>query len=163
MNILTESRKKIEGRILLRTVLKEEYCTFSWNEPASLAEIEAFEEKHQCRFPKTYREFLLTANGATLFKSDSGNSGYRLLSLQEMEEATAEMKEYGYTLSDQCICFLQFLSSADQLFFDFDKKFNSILDGNMRIHAYKWEYINTDINTFFQHLFECNGEVYWRW
>lgn len=163
MNILKILKDSINGEITLRTALKEEVCTFSWNEPAAREEIEAFEEKHHCRFPEAYREFLLVSNGATLFKTESGTNGYQLLSLKEMEEETEEMKEYGYTLSDQCICFFKFLYSADMLFFDFDKKFNYILDGNMRRQVYKWEYINEDINTFFEHLCQCNGEVYWRW
>ena len=163
MNILKELRNRVNGEILLRTALGEETAYFSWNEPASYEEIEAFEEKYGCRFPEDYREFLLISNGATLFKTESGSNGYQLLSLKEMEEETREMHEDGYSISNKCHCFLKFLYSGDVLLLDMDKRINYILDGNMNRHSYKWEYINTDINSFFAHLCQCNGAVYWRW
>ncbi|MCI5583980.1 MAG: SMI1/KNR4 family protein [Lachnospiraceae bacterium] len=163
MNILKELAGKINGQIVLRTALDEENCSFLWNEPATIEEIEAFEKKHQCSFPEAYKEFLLISNGATLFKTESGSNGYQLLSLKEMEEETQEIREDGYIISDKCYCFIKFLFNGDVLFLDLDKKFNYILDGNMRRHSYKWEYINSDINTFFEHLCQCNGATYWRW
>ncbi|MGN1315136.1 MAG: SMI1/KNR4 family protein [Lachnospiraceae bacterium] len=163
MNRLIELKNAAKGEIILRTALKEQVCSFSWNEPAGIEEIEAFEEKYHCRFPEDYREFLLVSNGATIFKTEDGDNGYQLLSLKEIEAETRELREDGYVISEKCHCFMKFLYSGDVLFFDFDKKFNYILDGNMNRHSYKWEYINTDINTFFWHLCQCNGAVYWRW
>ena len=109
MNILKELAGKINGQIVLRTALDEENCSFLWNEPATIEEIEAFEKKHQCSFPEAYKEFLLISNGATLFKTESGSNGYQLLSLKEMEEETQEIREDGYIISDKCYCFIKFL------------------------------------------------------
>mgnify|MGYP004502521293 CR=1 FL=1 len=46
--------------------------------------------------PDDYKEFLLISNGAILYKSEYEDDGYKLLSLEEMEEVTQEMKDDGY-------------------------------------------------------------------
>ena len=163
MSILTDLVSRGNRELILRTVLGEENCSFLWNEPAAREEIEAYEKKYKFNFPESYKEFLLVSNGGIMFKTESGSNGYQLLSLKEMEEETREAREDGYILSPQCHCFARLLFNKDMLFLDMDKKFNYILDGNIRIQSYKWEYINSDVNTFFEHLCQCNGAMYWRW
>lgn len=112
---------------------------------------------------KDYKEFLLTSNGAILYKSEYEDDGYKLLSLEEMEKVTQEMKDDGYDISDKCYCFLQCLFSDDVLLFDLQKEADYIMEGDVGYPADEWEYIGSDINTFFIRLCQCNGAMYWRW
>lgn len=163
MNILKELVKKVSGDVVIKTVLGEETYCFIWNAPATAEAIQSFESRYECNLPNDYKEFLLTSNGAIIYKSEYEDDGYKLLSLEEMEEVTQEMKEDGYDIPNKCYCFLQCLFSDDVLLFDLQKEKNYILDGDVGYPSEEWEYIGSDINTFFIRLCQCNGTMYWRW
>lgn len=163
MNILKELVKRVNEKVIVKSVLGEETYCFMWNSPATAEDIQAFENRNECSLPNDYKEFLLTSNGAILYKSEYEDDGYKLLSLEEMEEVTQEMKDEGYDISDKCYCFLQCLFSNDVLLFDLQKEANYIMDGDRGYPSDEWEYISSDISTFFIRLCQCNGAMYWRW
>lgn len=163
MNILKELVKKTNEKVMVKSVLGEETYCFIWNDPATAEDIQAFESRNGCSLPNDYKEFLLTSNGAILYKSEYEDDGYKLLSLEEMEEVTQEMKDDGYDISDKCYCFLQCLFCDDVLLLDLQKEADCIIDGDVGYPADEWEYIGLDINTFFIRLCQCNGTMYWRW
>ena len=68
MNVLKELNKKTTGKVTVKTVLGEETYCFMWNAPASVEDINAFEKRNGCRLPDDYKEFLLIANGAIIYK-----------------------------------------------------------------------------------------------
>ena len=148
---------------MIKTVLGEETYYFMWNAPATAEDIQAFENRNECSLPDDYKESLLISNGAILYKSEYEDDGYKLLSLEEVEEVTQEMKDDGYDISDKCYCFLQCLFSNDVLLLDLQKKTNYIMDGDVGYPSDEWKYIGSDINTFFIRLCQCNGAMYWRW
>lgn len=168
MNILKELVKTVNEKVTVKTLLlgEETYC-FTWNAPARAKDIQNFEKRNNCSLPNDYKEFLLASNGAILYnlesESEYGDSGYKLLSLQEMEEFTQEMKDDGYDIPDKCYCFLQCLFSDDILLLDLQREKNYILDGDIGYPSDEWNYISCDINTFFIRLCQCNGDMYWRW
>lgn len=163
MNILKELVNKVNEKVMVKTLLGEETYYFMWNAPATAEAIQAFENRNECSLPNDYKEFLLTSNGAILYKSEYEDDGYKLLSLEEVEEVTQEMKDDGYDISDKCYCFLQCLFSDDVLLLDLQKETNYIMDGDVGYHSDEWEYIDSDVNTFFIRLCQCNGAMYWRW
>lgn len=163
MNILKELVKRANEKVMVKSVLGEETYCFMWNAPATAEAIQSFENRNKCSLPNDYKEFLLISNGAILYKSEYEDDGYKLLSLEEMEEVTQEMKDDGYDISDKCYCFLQCLYSDDVLLFDLQKETNYIIDGDVGYPSDEWEYIGSDINTFFIRLCQCNGAMYWRW
>lgn len=163
MNILKELVKKVSEKITVKTVLAEETYCFQWNTPATIEDIETFECRNQCSLPSDYKEFLLISNGAIIFKSEYEDDGYKLLSIEEMEKVTQEMKDDEYDISNKCYCFVQCLFSDDVLLFDLQKQTNYIIDGDVGYPSNEWEYIQSDVNKFFIRLFQCNGAMYWRW
>ena len=46
-----------------------------WKNPATIEDIEVFEDRNQCSLPNDYKEFLLTSNGAIIFKSQYEDDG----------------------------------------------------------------------------------------
>lgn len=163
MNILKELVKKVNEKVIIKTLLGEEVYCFMWNVPATDKDIQAFEIRNKCSLPNDYKDFLLTSNGAILYKSEYEDDGYKLLSLEEMERVTQEMKDGGYDISDGCFCFLQCLFSDDVLLLDLKGETNYIIDGDVGYPTDKWKYIGSDINTFFIRLCQCNGAMFWRW
>lgn len=163
MNVLKELNKKIKGKFTVKTVLGDETYCFMWNAPASVEDINAFEKRNGCRLPDDYKEFLLIANGAIIYKSEYEDDGYKLLGIEDIENVTNEMKNDGYYISDGCYCFVQCLFSDDVLLLDVKRENNYIIDGDVGYPSEKWEYINADLNTFFIRLCQCNGAMYWRW
>lgn len=163
MNILKELVNRVNEKVMVKTVLGEETYYFMWNAPATAEDIQAFENRNKCSLPDDYKEFLLISNGAIVYKSEYEDDGYKLLSLEEVEEVTQEMKDDGYDISDKCYCFLQCLFSDDVLLLDLQKETNYIMDGDVGYPSGEWEYIGSDINTFFIRLCQCNGAMYWRW
>lgn len=163
MNILKELVKTVSGKTTIKTLLGEEMYCFHWNDPATIEGIESFELRNQCSLPNDYKEFLLTSNGGIIFKSEYEDDGYKLLSIEEMEEVTQEMKDYGYDISDKCYCFIQCLFSDDVLLLDLKRQTNYIIDGDVGYPSIDWEYIKSDVNKFFIRLCQCNGSMYWRW
>ena len=165
MNILKELVTKVRNPVTIKTILGEERYCFYWNEPASLEEIEDFENRNKCRIPVDYKEFLLSSNGAIIYKSESEyeDDGYKLLGMKEMEILTHEMRDDGYDIPDNWYCFIQCMFCDDILLLDLNKEENYIVDGDVGYPPDEWSYINLDINTFFARLFQCNGAVYWRW
>ena len=163
MNILKELVDSVTKKITTKTVLGENTYCFFWNPPASSESIEDFEQRNKCSLPNAYKEFLLTSNGAIIYKSEYEDDGYRLLSIEEMEAVTLEMKADGYDISDKCYCFVQCLFSEDVLLLDLQKLADNIIDGDVGYPSDEWEYINSDVNTFFARLCQCNGAMYWRW
>ena len=163
MNILIELTKRINEKAMIKSVLGEEIYCFKWNAPATIKDIQDFENRNECCLPNDYKDFLLISNGAILYKTEYEDDGYKLLSLEEMEEITKTMKNDGYDISDKCYCFLQCLFSDDVLLLDLKKEVNYIMDGDVGYPSDKWEYIGSDINTFFIRLCQCNGAMYWRW
>lgn len=136
---------------------------FFWNAPALIEKIDFFEQKNKCVLPNDYKEFLQSSNGAIIYKSEYEDDGYKLLGIEEIEKVTQEMRDYGYDISDGCYCFIQCLFSEDVLLFDLKKQTNYIVDGDVGYPSNEWEYINSDINTFFRRLCQCNGAMFWRW
>lgn len=163
MNILKELVNMVDEKVMVKTVLGEETYYFMWNAPAAAEDILAFENRNECCLPNDYKEFLLISNGAILYKSEYEDDGYKLLSLEEIEKVTQEMRDDGYDIPDKCYCFLQCLFSDDVLLLDLKKETNCILDGDVGYPSDEWEYICSDINTFFIRLCQCNGAMYWRW
>lgn len=163
MNILTKLNKQIKDKTTVRTVFGEETYCFSWNAPALPEDIQAFEKKNECKLPDDYKEFLLVSNGAVIYKSEYEDDGYKLLSIEEIEQVTQELKNEGYCISDMCYCFLECLFSDDVLLLDLQKERNYIIDGDIGYPVAEWEYINGDFNTFFIRLCQCNGAMFWRW
>lgn len=163
MNILKELVKKASEKITVKTLLREEIYCFQWNTPATIEDIEAFECRNQCSLPSDYKEFLLTSNGAIIFKSEYEDDGYKLLSIEEMEKVTQEMKDDGYDISDKCYCFVQCLFSNDVLLLNLQKQTNYIIDGDVGYPSNEWKCIRSDVNKFFIRLCQCNGAMYWRW
>lgn len=165
MNVLKALRNIVKEKITVKTIFGEEIYGFYWNEPAKVEKIEAFENRNKCRIPMDYREFLLISNGAIIYKSESEyeDDGYKLLGIEEIELVTQEMRDEGYDISDNWYCFIQCLFCDDILLLDLDKEKNYIVDGDVGYPSSEWEYINSDINTFFARLCQCNGAVYWRW
>ncbi len=163
MNILKELVKTVNEKVKIKSVLGEETYCFMWNTPATVEDIHAFENRNECRLPNAYKEFLLSSNGAILYKSEYEDDGYKLLGLEEMEDVTQEMKDDGYDISDKCYCFLQCLFNNDVLLFDLQKEVDYIIDGDVGYPSDEWKYIGLDINTFFIRLCQCNGAMYWRW
>lgn len=109
MNVLKELNKRLQGKVTVKTVFGDETYCFKWNTPASVENIDDFEKRNECRLPDEYKEFLFTSNGAIIYKSEYEDDGYRLLSIEEVEIATKEMKKDGYFIPDMCWCFLQCL------------------------------------------------------
>ena len=68
MNIINELAKKASEKITVKTLLGEETYCFQWNSPTMMKDIETFEHRNQCSLPKDYKEFLLSSNGAIIFK-----------------------------------------------------------------------------------------------
>lgn len=163
VNVLKELANKKNDKIMVKTILGEEIYCFSWNEAANPESIKNFEDKNKCVLPNDYKEFLLTSNGAIIYKSEYEDDGYKLLSIEEIEKVTQEMKNDGYDLGDKCYCFAQCLFSDDILLFDLTKRTNYIVDGDVGYPSDEWDYIKTDVNTFFVRLCQCNGAMYWRW
>lgn len=165
MNILKKLANTVSEKITVKTLLGEETYCFYWNPPAMIEDIEDFELRNQCSLPNDYKEFLLTSNGAIIFRSEDENEddGYKLLSVEEMEKVTQELEDDGYDISDKCYCFTQCLWSDDVLLFDLRKKTNYIIDGDVGYPSMEWEYIKSDVNKFFVRLCQCNGAMYWRW
>ena len=163
MNILKDLVNRVNEKVMIKTVLGEETYYFMWNAPATAEDIQAFENRNECSLPDDYKESLLISNGAILYKSEYEDDGYKLLSLEEVEEVTQEMKDDGYDISDKCYCFLQCLFSNDVVLLDLQKKTNYIMDGDVGYPSDEWKYIGSDINTFFIRLCQCNGAMYWRW
>lgn len=165
MNVLKELADKVKGQVTIKTIFGEEVYGFYWNEPAALKKIEAFEHRNKCRIPANYREFLLTSNGAIIYKSESKyeDDGYKLLGIEEMESATQEMRNDWYDIRDSWYCFIQCLFCDDVLLLDLNKEKDYIVDGDMGYPSDEWDFIHSDINTFFARLCQCNGAVYWRW
>ena len=163
MNILKKMVTIIDKKATIKNVLGEETFIFTWNNPSTEENLKAFENRNACSLPKELREFLLTSNGATLFKSEYEDDGYKLLSIEDIEKITQDMKNDGYDIPDNCYCFLQCLFSDDVLLLDLNKDKNYILDGDVGYPSDEWEYISSDINTFFIRLCQCNGSMFWRW
>lgn len=163
MNILKELVKNANEKVMVKSVLGEEIYCFRWNTPAATEDIQAFENKNECSLPDDYKEFLLTSNGAILYQSEYEDDGYKLLSLEEMETVTREMREHGYNILDKCYCFLQCLFGDDVLLLNLQKETEYIIDGDVGYPSEEWAYIGSDINTFFIRLCQCNGAMYWRW
>ena len=126
MNILKDLVNRVNEKVMIKTVFGEETYYFMWNDPATAEDIQAFENRNECSLPDDYKEYLLISNGAILYKSEYEDDGYKLLSLEEVEEVTQEMKDDGYDISDKCYCFLQCLFSNDVLLLDLQKKTNYI-------------------------------------
>ena len=158
--IVEKTNKKT---VVIKTLLGEERFDFFWNNPATYEEIIGFEKKYNCKLPSVYKDFLLVANGGVIFKSEDEDDGYKLLSISEIDTITKEMRSDGYDIANNIFCFMQCLFSQDILLFDLNKEKNYILDGDVGYPPNEWEYINSDINTFFIRLFQCNGAMYWRW
>ena len=156
---------KTKGKITVKTLWGEETYCFLWNAPARLEEIEAFECKNKCSLPNYYKEFLLDSNGAIIYSTEDEyeDSGYKLLSIEEIEQVTQDMKAISYDIPDKWYCFMQCLFSPDILLFDLNKQTNYIIDGDVEYPVAEWEYIKADINMFFSRLCQCNGAMYWRW
>lgn len=163
MNILKELVKRVKSDITVKTLLEEETYCFQWNAPTTIEDIQVFEYRNKCSLPNDYKEFLLTSNGAIIFRSMCEDDGYKLLSIEEMEEVTQEMRDDGYDIPDKCYCFVKCLFSDDVLLFDLQKQTNYIMDGDVGYPSNEWEYIKSDVNTFFIRLCQCNGAMYWRW
>lgn len=163
MNVLKKVVNQSSNKMTIKTLLAEESYSFLWNKPACEDEIKSFEVRNNCKLPKDYKEFLLVSNGAIIFKSDYEDDGYKLLSVEEMETITQEMKVDGYDILDKCFCFMQCLFSEDVLLFDLRKETNYIIDGDVGYPSNEWNYVNSNVNTFFARLFQCNGAMYWRW
>lgn len=163
MNVLKELVKKVNDKAVIKTVMGEEAYSFIWNEPAPIGNVLDFEKRNKCSLPDEYKEFLLVSNGAVIYKSEYEDDGYKLLSIEEMEKITQEMKDDGYNIQDYCYCFLQCLFSDDILLLDLKKEKNYILDGDVGYRSDEWKYISSDINTFFIRLCQCNGAMFWRW
>lgn len=163
MNVLKELIKRINGKITVKTVLGDETYCFKWNTPALVEDINSFEKRNECSLPDYYKEFLLIANGAIIYRSEYEDDGYKLLGIEEIEKVTNEMKNDGYDIPDKCYCFFQCIFSNDILLLDLKKENNYIIDGDVGYPSEEWEYINGDLNTFFIRLCQCNGDMYWRW
>lgn len=58
------------------------------------------------------------------------------------------------------IVFFKCLFSDDVLLLYLQKKINYIMDGDVGYPSGEWEYIDSDINTFFSRLCQCNGAMY---
>ena len=95
VNVLKELANKKNDKIMVKTILGEEIYCFSWNEAANPESIKNFEDKNKCVLPNDYKEFLLTSNGAIIYKSEYEDDGYKLLSIEEIEKVTQEMKNDG--------------------------------------------------------------------
>lgn len=73
-------------------------------------------------------------------------------------------KEYKEFLlkSDGAIIFKS-ENEDDVLFIDLSKENNNIIDGDSGYPVEEWNYISGNINTFFAHLIQANGAMFWRW
>ena len=163
MNILKQLVKTVNDKVTVKTLLGEETYCFHWNTPATIEDVEKFEFRNQCSLPNDYKEFLLTSNGAIIFKSEDEDDGYKLLSVEELEEVTQEMRDVCYDIPNKCYCFAQCLFSDDVLLLDLRRKTNYIIDGDVEYPSTAWGYIKSDVNQFFIRLCQCNGAMYWRW
>lgn len=105
----------------------------------------------------------MISNGATIFKSEYEDDGYRLLGINEISKITKDMIESGYDINDSWYCFMQCLFSDDVILFDLSKEKNNIIDGDVGYPSNEWDYINMDFTTFITRLYQCNGAMFWRW
>lgn len=138
--------------------------SFEWNLPITIENLEKIKREYNLNLPKEYEYFLLRTNGANLY-NDSENAGYRLLSLEEAIAFTDETKQDGFDLDDNYLIFMRTMFSEDFLLFDLTKcKSNKyIIDGDVGYPKQQWDYIKGGFNTLMLHLFQTNGDMYWRW
>ena len=83
MNILKELVKTVTEKVKIKSVLGEETYCFMWNTPTTVEDIHAFEKRNECCLPDAYKEFLLSSNGAIIYKSEYEDDGYKLLGLEK--------------------------------------------------------------------------------
>lgn len=138
-------------------------CTFDWNMPIEIEELEKIIFEKNLKLPKEYMDFLLMANGAILYNTEE-DLGYQLLSIQEAIRFTEEMKELGYDLKEWLI-FTVNLFDSDMLLFDMDRVNDKqyILDGIADESEEEWLYLKWDFQKIFNLLFRVNGDNFWRW
>lgn len=149
--------------IIIKSVLLEEQYHFLKKEPAKESDIVEFENKIMHKLPIAYKEFLLKSNGAIIFKSSLEDDGYKLLGISDMLKVTNQLKESGYDIHKDWFCFMQCMFSNDIMLMDLAKNCNYIIDGDVEYPINEWNYLNGDINTFFIHLIQSNGAMFWRW
>ena len=165
MNILSELIKATEYNSKLQTTSllgQTETYSFFWNPSISLDDIKKFETKTKVKLPTDYKDFLLVSNGGVIYNIESENSGYRLLGLNEIEQLTEELKEYGYEIPNGWYCFMECLFSDDVMFFDLSNNAR-IIDGDMGYPIDEWNTINGSFRTFMTRMYQCNGAMFWRW
>jgi len=82
------------------------------NNPASPAEIRAFQEKYSVKLPDDLREYFLTFNGTG--KGNFGNSGYAFYSLEEFEPLaeTDDISENEKVNYSECYSFSDYMMRA---------------------------------------------------
>jgi len=159
--VKSQAKEELEYIDLLGNVTK---YTFNWNPPIEPEKPKTLIDKYQLKLPKEYNNFLLKANGAILYNNIEG-AGYKLLSLEEAIDLTKEMREVGYSLTDEWFIFMLPLFSSDMLLFDLSKVNSNkyIIDGIAGIPTDEWKLIYGDFRIFMNQLFICNGAEYWRW
>lgn len=166
MNILKElmNRTQKNSKLTSMSLLGDkEVFIFDWNDPVDIELIHKFEKESNYILPTDYKKFLMISNGATIFKSEYEDDGYRLLGINEISKITKDMIESGYDINDSWYCFMQCLFSDDVILFDLSKEKNNIIDGDVGYPSNEWDYINMDFTTFITRLYQCNGAMFWRW
>lgn len=158
--VKSKESKTLECTDFLGNIIQ---CTFDWNMPIEIEELEKIIFEKNLKLPKEYIDFLLMANGAILYNTEE-DSGYQLLSIQEAIRFTEEMKELGYDLKEWLI-FTVNLFDSDMLLFDLNKIDTKryIIDGIEEYPTEQWKYLKCDFRIFMNRLFESNGANYWRW
>nr|WP_166243387.1 SMI1/KNR4 family protein [Paenibacillus turpanensis] len=146
------------GELLVQQ--EQGYCyqaKFIFHEPATESEIDEFISRTGWRLPEDYRLFLLTHNGAKLFKSKYGG-GYNLFTLDEIIRwRNSDAPANWYPIASHL---------GDLLFVDFQEKDNS--DGYLywMISSSKFEWadkIRLNFETWLDRLIVAQGVKYWEW
>lgn len=138
---------------------------FHWNKPATIEEINAYEEQNGIRLPMEYKDFLLISNGAVLFKDiNYGQWGCNILPYQDTINVTNQLRIDGFEIKKQWLVFSTWLGDMDHLFFDLENINTNKYIIDVELDSIEeWEYINGSFETWLDRLIVSQGCKYWKW
>jgi len=166
-------QSKLDTTLHLEVIHEGGYCWkahFSFNDPASVEDLEVIKRQLTMPLPLAYEQFLLHCNGALLYHDDVyGQWGFQLYGTRDLLMANASFKErYGNDWPPAYLVFAKSLGDVDRLILDTAQPVDNgrdcrVIDGDSGYRPQEWRVAARSFGDWLDRLVVAQGAKYWRW